>query len=83
MGRPVRVEIKGKDSFWERAFRIEWEDQFPERKLDTDGAGYFLIEPEWIADLEQVAAKTLCRIVQAPDNPDRRRWIGSLMGKRK
>ncbi|MCI0487138.1 MAG: hypothetical protein L0229_11120 [Blastocatellia bacterium] len=82
MGRPVRVEIKGKDKVWEQAFRVEWEDEFPERKLVTDGAGYFLIEPEWMDDCERVAAQTFCRVVRAPDDPGRRQWIGSLIGRR-
>lgn len=75
----VRLEIKGKDEFWGRAFHVEWEDQFPNRRLRADGEGSFIAEREWLADLERVAAQTFCRVVHAPDNPRRRQWINSLI----
>ncbi|HVF92288.1 MAG TPA: hypothetical protein VNH22_19640 [Blastocatellia bacterium] len=77
-----RVEIKARDKFWSRAFHIEWEHQFPERNLTPDGADRFLIAPEWLGDLEAVAAETCCRIVRAPANPNRRQWMSGLVSKR-
>jgi hypothetical protein len=83
--RAVRIEVQGKDEFWSRAFQVEWQHQFADRKLTVDGAGHYLAEEEWLGELERVAAQTFCRIIRAPDVPERRRWISSLMspkGKR-
>ena len=82
MGQQVKIEIMGKDSFWERAFHVEWEYQFPDRKLTSDGAGRFLAQREWLDDIEQVGNQTFCTIVRAPKNPGRRVWISSLMPRR-
>ena len=79
MGRGIRLDIKGKDGFWEEAFRVEWRDQFPDRSLIDDGAGHLLVEPEWLDDLERVADQTFCKLVRAPDNPHRRQWMRSLV----
>jgi hypothetical protein len=78
----IRIEIKGKDEFWERAFHVEWEDQFPDRTLKRKDAGQFIAQSEWLDDLERVGAQTLCRIVRAPENPQRRRWMNSLIPRR-
>jgi len=80
--RQIRVEIKGKDEFWERAFHVEWEHQFPGRALTPSGAGQFMASGEWFEDMERVAAQTFCRIVRAPENPQRRRWLNSLIPRR-
>ncbi|HEY3139281.1 MAG TPA: hypothetical protein VGL29_24890 [Blastocatellia bacterium] len=82
MERWVRIEIKGKDEFWGRAFHVEWEDQFPDRKLISDSSGNFVAVSEWLEDLERVAAQTFCRIVPSPENPRRREWISSLIPRR-
>lgn len=74
-----RFEIRGKDDFWERAFHVEWEYQFPDRMLPSDGAGVFLADTRWFEDLERVGDQTFCTIVRAPDNPRRRQWINSLI----
>ena len=74
----VRVEIRGRDQFWANAFHVEWKHQFPDRQFITEGDNY-LVEPEWLNDLERIAAQTFCRIVQAPDNPRRRRWFRGLL----
>jgi hypothetical protein len=77
----IRIEIIGKDSFWERAFHVEWESQFPNRTLAPDQSG-FLAHIDWIVDLERVGQQTLCSVVRAPENPRRRKWIGSLIPRR-
>ena len=82
MGRTITIEIKSKDEFWGRAFHIEWQDQFPDRKLIAKGANRFLAESEWMDDLERVAAQTFSSIIRAPDDPGRRFWMGSLIGRR-
>jgi len=80
--RHIRIEIKGKDDFWERAFHVEWEHQFPDRALTPSDAGQFIARSEWFEDMERVAAQTFCRIVRAPENPQRRRWMNSLIPRR-
>lgn len=78
----VKIEIKGKDEFWERAFHVEWSDQFPDRRITPDKSGVFLVSPEWLEDLERVGAQTFCTVIQAPENPGRRRWMNSLITRR-
>ncbi|HXG91492.1 MAG TPA: hypothetical protein VNN73_03870 [Blastocatellia bacterium] len=78
----IRIEIIGRDAFWANAFHVEWQYQFADRKLIADGAGHFLVEQEWMNDLEQVAAQTFCRVVRAPDSPQRRRWMSTLIARR-
>lgn len=82
MERQVRIEIKGKDEFWVRAFHVEWNHQFPDRQLAPDIESYFLAAAEWLADLERVAAETFCTITRAPDSPQRRRWLSSIIPRR-
>jgi hypothetical protein len=80
--KQIKIEIKGKDDFWGRAFHVEWEDQFPDRKLTRDGAGRFLVRSEWLVDLERVANQTFCRVMRAPENPRRREWMSSILAGR-
>jgi hypothetical protein len=82
MEQRIRIEIMGKDGFWGRAFHVEWESQFPDRKLASDGAGRFLAQSEWLDELERVGSQTFCTIVRAPENPRRRKWMGSLIPRR-
>jgi hypothetical protein len=76
--RRIRVEIRGKDEFWGRAFSIEWHHRFPYRELALVPDGSYLVEPDWMEDLQRVAADTFCRVLSAPENPRRRRWLGAL-----
>ena len=78
----VKIEIRGKDEFWERAFHVEWSDQFPDRKITSDTSGLFLVAQEWLEDLERVGAQTFCTVIRAPENPERRRWMNSFMTRR-
>lgn len=79
MSQQIRIEIKGKDEFWGRAFHVEWEDQFPDRKLNADTVGSIPVRSEWIDDLQRVADQTFCTIVHAPENPLRRQWMSALI----
>jgi hypothetical protein len=77
----IRIDIKGKDEFWGRAFHVEWESQFPERALISDGA-HFIADLMWLGDLERVGRETFCQVIRAPDNPTRRQWFNSLLPTR-
>ena len=81
-GRQIKVEIAAKDAFWRRAFDVEWEHQFPDRKLEASDAGQLIADAEWLKDLERVAAETFCRATSAPENRRRREWLGSIVGRR-
>lgn len=83
MNHRMRIEIKGRDGFWSRAFHVEWQDQFADRKLVEDSAGYYLADPDWLADLQAVGRQTFCEVRRAPDNPHRRDWLGSILSRRK
>ncbi|HWP43719.1 MAG TPA: hypothetical protein VNO14_10820 [Blastocatellia bacterium] len=76
--QPIRVEIRGRDEFWGRAFHVEWEHQYPDRRFIAAGPGCFLVDPAWLGDVERVAAQCFCEVVRAPDNPRRRRWLKTL-----
>ena len=83
MNRRARIQIKGRDAFWSQAFHVNWQDQFSDRKLSEDGAGYYLAEEAWLAELESVGRQTFCEIRRAPDNPQRRDWLSSILPRRK
>jgi hypothetical protein len=78
----IKFEIKGRDEFWARAFLIEWEHRFPNRKLLCDQAGSYSAESDWELDIGDVARQTFCQVIRAPRNPQRRRWIESLIPSR-
>ena len=67
----IRIEIKGKDEFWGRAFHVEWESQFPDRALISDG-GHYIANLVWLADLERVGRETFCKVTRVPDRAKHR-----------
>ena len=78
--RTIRIEIRGKDEFWGRAFHVEWADQFPDRKLRRVREETYAAQEEWLADIERIAAECLCRVVRAPELPERRSWLKLFTG---
>ena len=82
MEQRIRIEIKGKDEFWGRAFHVEWASQFPERALVSDDDGQYVVNLAWLPDLERVGRETFCLVTRAPDNPKRRQWFNSLLPNR-
>jgi hypothetical protein len=78
MKHTIRVEIVGSDAFWRNAVMVEWEYQFPERKLIAESTGYYMIEADWLDDLKRVAGRLFSKVLMAPANPSRRqyfRWL--------
>ena len=73
--RTSRIEIRGKDEFWSRAFRVEWGHQFPERTLKALDNETYIVDAEWMTDIERIASECFCRVMQAPDIPERRSWL--------
>jgi len=82
MAAHIRVEVKAKDSFWYQAFQVEWQDRYPERLLQADGAG-FLVDSDWLSDLQEIGEQVFCQIVLSPQNPQRRAWFSALLPPRK
>jgi len=78
MSNRVRVEIVGRNEFWRNAVFVEWEYQFPERKLEPDGAQFHLIEEGWLEDLQRVAAQCFSRALLAPQDLGRRRLFSRI-----
>lgn len=82
MQHPIRVEIIGRNEFWKNAVFVEWAHQFPERKLASDRDGYYVIEQDWLEDLQRVAAQVFSKVVVAPADPGRRYLFRRLFQSR-
>lgn len=76
--RRIKVEIKGRNEFWRNAVQVEWDYQFPDRRLEPAGPGCYLIPTEWLADLERVAAQCLSQALVAPADQGRRQLFRKL-----
>ncbi|MGE0103649.1 MAG: hypothetical protein AB7H86_15015 [Blastocatellales bacterium] len=72
MQRLIRVEIVGRNEFWRNAVFVEWDYQFPERKLIEEENGFHLIEEDWLDDLQRVAGQCFSKALLAPSDPGRR-----------
>ena len=77
----IRVEIIGRNEFWRNAVFVEWEYQFPSRKLAPEAPGFYLIPEDWLADLRQVAKQCFSEVLLAPSDPGRRRLFRRLIGR--
>ncbi|HEY2974002.1 MAG TPA: hypothetical protein VGJ48_15920 [Pyrinomonadaceae bacterium] len=75
MNGRIRIEIIGRDTFWRDAVLVEWAHQFPNRELVAQTSVYYLIESEWLNDLERVADGCFSRVVVAPEDLGRRLWL--------
>ena len=78
MSHRVRIEIVGRNEFWRKAVFVEWDYQFPERRLTPEADGRFLLPADWLADLQRVAAQCFARVLLAPDDVGRRRLFRRL-----
>ncbi len=81
MEHRIRVEIVGRNEFWRNAVFVEWEYQYPDRKLEPEGGTFYLIAEEWLDDLRQVAAQCFSQILIAPQDPGRRRLFRKLFAR--
>ena len=79
----VRVEIKSRNKFWQNAVSVEWEYQFPDRQLQPESPGFYLIEDVWLADLQRVAEQCFSQALQAPRDPGRRQLFRKLLARDK
>lgn len=75
MNDQIKIEIIGRDAFWCKAVLVEWDHQYPERRLVAESSGCYLIETEWFEDLKRVADGCFSRIVEAPEDLSRRIWL--------
>lgn len=74
----VRVELSGRNEYWFNAIFVEWDYQYPDRKLAQQTECFYLIEDTWLADLQRVAKQCFGRALLAPDDPGRRRLFRRL-----
>jgi hypothetical protein len=81
MENRIRVEIIGRNEFWRNAVFVEWEYQYPSRKLDPEAPGFYLIPENWLADLQRVAKQCFSEVLLAPNDPGRRRLFRRLIGR--
>jgi hypothetical protein len=81
MERRIRVEIIGRNEFWRDAVFVEWEYQFPERKLEPEEESFYLIAEEWLDDLRRVAAQCFSQVLLAPQDPGRRKLFRRLLAR--
>ena len=79
----IRVEIKSRNKFWHNAVSVEWEYQFPERRLQPESPGFYLIEEGWLEDLQRVAAQCFSQVLLAPRDPGRRQLFRKLLARDK
>lgn len=82
MQNPIRVEITGRNEFWRNAVFVEWEHQFPDRKIVAQNDGYYLIDQHWLEDLQRVASQVFSKVVIAPADPGRRHLFRRLFQDR-
>lgn len=78
MGNRIRVEITGRNSFWENAVQVEWTHQFPDRKLIDQGNKFFLVEEGWLQDLQRVAHQCFSKAIVAPEDIGKRKLFRTL-----
>jgi hypothetical protein len=81
MERRIRVEIIGRNEFWRDAVFVEWEYQFPDRKLEPEQGNFYLIAEEWLDDLRRVAAQCFSQVLLAPQDPGRRQLFRRLLAR--
>lgn len=74
----LRVEINGRNQYWLNAIFVEWEYQYPTRKLVPQSGPYYLIEESWLSDLQRVAQQCFGSAVLAPADPGRRQLFRRL-----
>ena len=75
----MRIEIRGRNRYWRDAVQVEWEHQFPDRKLLAEADRFCLIEASWLPDLERVAEQCFSTVTVAPEDPGRLSWLRRLM----
>lgn len=81
MASRIRVEIKSRNEFWRNAVMVEWEYQFPQRALKVEADGVYLIETDWLEDLQRVASQCFSEALLAPSDPGRRQLFRRLFAR--
>ena len=75
----MRIEIKGRDEFWRDAVITEWEAQHPHQTLIKEADGSYLIESDWLDDLERISGDCFSTIMVSPIDPSRRSWFRQFL----
>lgn len=83
MANRIRVELKSRNEFWRNAVMVEWDYQFPQRKLEADAQNFYLIEESWLEDFQRVAGQCFSQALLAPRDPGRRQLFRRLLAREK
>lgn len=78
MKKPIRVEINGRNTFWQNAVKVEWEHQYPTRQWIEQGDRFYIIEAEWLQDLQRIAQQCFATAVIAPEDVAKRQMFRKL-----
>ena len=81
MKKPIRVEITGRNSFWQNAVQVEWEHQYPDRHWIEQGDRFYLIEAEWLLEVQRIALQCFATAVVAPEDVGKRKLFRQLLGR--
>ncbi|MEP7269859.1 MAG: hypothetical protein ABI882_00050 [Acidobacteriota bacterium] len=83
MPREIRIEINSRDAFWRNAFKVEWDFQYPQRKLSEETPGFFCIPESWLPDVERVGKQCFSNVKLAPSDPGRRNIFRLILSRQK
>ena len=78
MKKPIRVEITGRNSFWQNAVKVEWNHQYPDRTWIEQGDKFYVIEADWLMDLQRIAQQCFATALVAPEDISKRNMFRSL-----
>ncbi len=78
MKKSIRVEITARNTFWQNAVKVEWNHLYPDRKWIEQGDKFYLIEAEWLTDLQRVANQCFASAVIAPEDVSKRNLFRTL-----
>jgi hypothetical protein len=78
MKKPIRVEITGRNSFWQNAVKVEWEHQYPDRKWIAQGERFYVIEADWLLDVQRIAHQCFATAIIAPEDVGKRKLFRQL-----
>lgn len=81
MKKPIRVEITGRNSFWQNAVKVEWGHQYPDRQWIAQGDRFYVIEADWLLDVQRVAHQCFATAVVAPEDVGKRKLFRQLLGR--
>lgn len=78
MKKPIRVEINARNSFWQNAVKVEWQHQYPDRQWIEQEDQFYLIEADWLLDLQRIANQCFASAIIAPEDVSKRKMFRTM-----